>query len=264
MFEFPVDTSSIVYSPEAGYQHNPVCLDTAYRRGDFITAVVVTGIAIAILAPGLNQILQNSVGVLVRGGQAVQTVQSGQTVQLAANNQQATIASGLSETARSSRINSNNTPKFSGKWATSLQAGDNVAGYQISSAFGLRKSPCPGCSSMHFGTDVATPMYTPLYAIGPVGGTVNVRCWDNGGWGWVASYSVSEWGVSFDYLHLPVGECKSGLQKVGTVIAKSGTAGTGAHLHFQQRLGGTDGEKVPPQAGLIQMAITGKLPEKSQ
>ncbi|MEG4917444.1 hypothetical protein [Microcoleus sp. B7-D4] len=74
---------------------------------------------------------------------------------------------------------------------------------------------------MHLGTDVATPMYTPLYAIGPVGGTVNVRCWDNGRWGWVASYSVTEWSVSFDYVHLPVGECKSGLQKVGTVIAKS-------------------------------------------
>ncbi len=93
MFEFPVDTSSIVYSPESGYQHNPVSLDTAYRRGDFVTAVVVMGIASAILAPGLNQILQNSVGVLVRGGQAVQSaqsgqsMQSGQTVQLAANNQ---------------------------------------------------------------------------------------------------------------------------------------------------------------------------------
>lgn len=267
MFEFPVETSSIVYSPESGYQQNPVRLDTAYRRGDFVTAVVVMGIAIAILAPGLNKILQNSVGVLVRGGQSMQTVQLaqlGQTVQLAANNQQATIASGLSETARSSRINSNNTPKFSGNWATSLQAGDTIAGYQISSAFGLRKSPCPGCSSMHFGTDVATPMYTPLYAIGPVGGTVNVRCWDNGRWGWVASYSVTEWNLSFDYVHLPVGECKSGLQKVGTVIAKSGTAGTGPHLHFQQRSGGTDGEKVPPQSGYVYQAITGKLPEKSQ
>lgn len=82
-----------------------------------------------------------------------------------------------------------------GKWATFPQLGDTIAGYQISSAFWPRKSPDPGCSSMHFGTDVATLMYTPLYAIGSIGGTVNVRCWDNGGWRWVASYS--DWnGVS--------------------------------------------------------------------
>jgi len=67
-----------------------------------------------------------------------------------------------------------------GKWVTFPQLGDTIAGYQISSAFWPRKSPNPGCSSMHFGTDVAALMYTPLYAIGPIGGTVNLWCWDNG------------------------------------------------------------------------------------
>jgi murein DD-endopeptidase MepM/ murein hydrolase activator NlpD len=62
-----------------------------------------------------------------------------------------------------------------GKWATFPQLGDTIAGYQISSAFWPRKSPDPGCSSMHFGTDVATLMYTPLYANGPIGGTVNQK-----------------------------------------------------------------------------------------
>ena len=42
---------------------------------------------------------------------------------------------------------------------------------------------------MHLGNDVAPSMYTPLYVIRPVEGTVNVRCWDNGRWGWVAGYS---------------------------------------------------------------------------
>ncbi|WP_449416039.1 M23 family metallopeptidase [Phormidium nigroviride] len=263
MFEFPVEPSSIVYSPESGYQHNPVRLDTAYRRGDFITAVVVTGIAIAILAPGLNQVLQNSVGVLVRGGQAksqiANTADNTQiSTKLAANNQQSTHTPNVS--SNGPKI----PPKFSGNWASSPRPGQNIAGFSVTSAYGPRSSPCAGCSSMHMGADIGTPMYTPLYAIGPSGGTVNVRCWDNGRWGWVASFSVPEWNLSFDYVHLPVGECKSGLQKVGTVIAKSGTAGTGPHLHFQQRSGGTDGEKVPPQTGYVYQALTGKLPEKSQ
>jgi murein DD-endopeptidase MepM/ murein hydrolase activator NlpD len=133
--------------------------------------------------------------------QSVQRVQSMQSMQSAiTNNQQATPASEHFETARSGQSGFNNAPNFSEKWATFPQVGDTSAGYQISSAFGLRKSPCPGCSSMHFGTDVATPMYTPLYAIGSVEGTVNVWCWHNGRWGWVASYS--EWGVSSDYVHL--------------------------------------------------------------
>jgi Membrane proteins related to metalloendopeptidases len=128
--------------------------------------------------------------------QSVQTVQSMQLMQSAiTNNQHATPASEHSETARSGKSSFNNAPNFSGKWAAFPQVGDTIAGYQISSAFGPRKSPCPSCSSMHFGNDVATPMYTPLYAIRPVEGTVNVRCWDNGRWGWVASYS--DWnGVS--------------------------------------------------------------------
>ena len=258
MFEFPVDTSSIVYSPETGYQHNPVSLDTAYRRGDFLTAIAVTGMAIAILAPGLNQILQNSVGVLVRGGQVKPQV---------ANADNNTQPGAVSQTTLAPTISSNGPktpPKFAGVWAQTPRPGQSIAGFPVTSAYGPRLSPCPGCSSMHKGSDIGTPMFTSLYPIGPAGSSVNVRCWSNGRWGWVASYSVPEWGFSFDYVHLPVGECKSGLQKIGTVIAKSGTAGTGPHLHFQQRSGGTDGEKMPPQTGYVYQALTGKFPGGSQ
>ncbi|MDF0556565.1 M23 family peptidase [Kamptonema sp. UHCC 0994] len=258
MFEFPVDTSSIVYSPETGDQHNPVSLDTAYRRGDFLIAIAVTGMAIAILAPGLNQILQNSVGVLVRGGQSKSQIANADN-----NTQPATV----SQTTNAPTVSSNGPktpPKFTGSWASSPLRSQNIAGFPVTSAYGPRTSPCAGCSSMHRGADIGTPMYTPLYAIGPLGSSVNVRCWSNGRWGWVASFSVPEWGVSFDYVHLPVGECKSGLQKVGTIIAKSGTAGTGPHLHFQQRIGGTDGEKIAPQTGYVYQTLTGKLPGGSQ
>jgi murein DD-endopeptidase MepM/ murein hydrolase activator NlpD len=81
------------------------------------------------------------------------------------NNQQATPASEHSETARSGKSGFNNASNFSGKWATFPQVGDTIAEDQISNAFGSRKSPCPGCSSMHFGNDVATSRYTPLYAL---------------------------------------------------------------------------------------------------
>lgn len=93
----------------------------------------------------------------------MQTVQSRQSA--ITNNKQATPASQHSETPCSGKSGFNNAPNFSGKWATFPQVGDTIAGYQISSAFRRRKSPCPGCPSMDFRTDVATPMYTHLYVI---------------------------------------------------------------------------------------------------
>ena len=89
----------------------------------------------------------------------MQTVQSMQSMQsVIANNQQGTPASEQSETARSSKSGFNNALSQRGKWATFPQLGDTIAGYQIRSAFWFRTSPDPGCSSMHFGTDVATLM----------------------------------------------------------------------------------------------------------
>ncbi len=109
--------------------------------------------------------------------QTVQSMQSMQSVQSAiANNQQGTLHQNNPKLLAVAKVVLTMTLSERGKWATFPQLGDTIAGYQISSAFWPRKSPDPGCSSMHFGTDVATLMYTPLYANGPIGGTVNVRC----------------------------------------------------------------------------------------
>lgn len=54
---------------------NPIDPRTAERRGDFLTALYVGTITAAILFPGLNQSLQNTLGILVRGGTVGGTTQ---------------------------------------------------------------------------------------------------------------------------------------------------------------------------------------------
>lgn len=54
---------------------NPIDPSTAERRGDFLTALYVGTITAAILFPGLNQSLQNTLGILVRGGTVGGTTQ---------------------------------------------------------------------------------------------------------------------------------------------------------------------------------------------
>jgi hypothetical protein len=61
----------------------PADIETEYRRGDFLTALYVTGIAAVVLWPGANAQLQNSMGVLVRGGGVATTEKA--TVAVASN-----------------------------------------------------------------------------------------------------------------------------------------------------------------------------------
>ena len=67
---------------------NPVDPVTAEQRGDFLTAVYVGIITAAILFPGLNQSVQNTLGILVRGGTVGGTTQG--TTQ-GTNNQTITV-----------------------------------------------------------------------------------------------------------------------------------------------------------------------------
>lgn len=54
---------------------NPVDPKTAERRGDFLTAVYVGLVTATVLLPGMNQLAQNTLGILVRDGTVGGTTQ---------------------------------------------------------------------------------------------------------------------------------------------------------------------------------------------
>lgn len=131
--------------------------------------------------------------------------------------------------------------------------GMSVAGYPVTSNFGKRPPPCPGCSTDHKGVDLGTPTGTPLKAF--VAGT-KVSCWwDSGGGGQVASIWI---GPEF-YQALHLSSCRNGTYGPGEVYARTGNtgAGTGAHLHWEQKIGG---EKVQPKKGVLEATLTGAPP----
>ncbi|MBE9178713.1 M23 family metallopeptidase [Oculatella sp. LEGE 06141] len=137
------------------------------------------------------------------------------------------------------------------------KVGEIIAGYRVTSPFGKRDRPCPTCSEEHKGVDLGTPTGTQLYAVGEPGKTVEVKCWwDGNGGGNVATYDSM--GSTWQYLHLS--RCAAGTQRVGSIIAQSGSSGigTGAHFHIEQI---QNGEKLPPPKWAIWASLTGKLPE---
>ncbi|MGB3309320.1 MAG: glycoside hydrolase family protein [Nodosilinea sp.] len=134
-----------------------------------------------------------------------------------------------------------------------VKVGMTVAGYPVTSNFGPRTSPCPGCSSDHKGVDLGTPIGTPLKAF--VAGTKITCWWDSGGGGQVASVWI---GPEF-YQALHLSSCRTGTYGPGEVYARTGNtgSGTGAHLHWEQKIGG---EKVQPKKGVLEATLTGAPP----
>ncbi|MBE9111823.1 glycoside hydrolase family protein [Nodosilinea sp. LEGE 07298] len=134
-----------------------------------------------------------------------------------------------------------------------VKVGMTVAGFPVTSNFGKRPPPCPGCSSDHKGVDLGTPTGTPLKAF--VAGT-KVSCWwDSGGGGQVASIWI---GPEF-YQALHLSSCRNGTYGPGEVYARTGNSGsgTGAHLHWEQKIGGS---KVQPKKGVLEATLTGAPP----
>ncbi|NDC40286.1 MAG: M23 family metallopeptidase [Chitinophagia bacterium] len=123
-----------------------------------------------------------------------------------------------------------------------IHVGDKIAGYKVTSAYGLRSAPCIGCSSMHPAIDVATPAGTPVYAPAPV----EVACKTDSRSGNYAEFEFD--GVKHQLLHL--NKCTPGKAASGQPIGATGSsgAGTGPHLDIRVK---QDGERVLPSKEVI-------------
>lgn len=143
--------------------------------------------------------------------------------------------------------------------------GDIVAGYEVSDEYGVRPfHPVTGEPNVaHNGVDLATPMGTPIHAVGKAGDATTVKCWwDEDGGGWVVNQTAESYpGYTFQSLHMSKNGCREGKSKAGKAIAYSGNSGlgTGAHYDFRVKV---DGKYVPPATKYLESAITGKPPNE--
>ncbi|WP_449280371.1 M23 family metallopeptidase [Leucobacter sp.] len=124
----------------------------------------------------------------------------------------------------------------------------------LTSEYGPRSHPITGEDSFHTGTDFAAPDGTPLLAAAD--GTVTVAEF-SGGYGGliVIEHQIDGTTVATVYAHMwehgirvQVGDQVTAGQHIGDT-GSSGNS-TGPHLHFEVRLGGTNGEHTDPAAWL--------------
>jgi hypothetical protein len=129
-----------------------------------------------------------------------------------------------------------------------ITVGSTVAGYRVTSGYGPRSAPCPGCSSNHPGIDVATPTGTPLYAPGDV----SVSCKSEAAGGHYAEFEYQ--GMIHQWLHLQPGTCRPGAVAKGQQFAATGASGrgTGPHLDYRVKQGG---QRVYPPVEVLTFAL---------
>ncbi|MEO1399639.1 MAG: M23 family metallopeptidase [Cyanobacteria bacterium J06635_1] len=135
--------------------------------------------------------------------------------------------------------------------STPVKEGDLIAGYEVTSGFGSRVPPCPGCSEYHPAVDLATPIGTQVYA--PYAATVECRA--NAASGNMAH--IKPKGVEApEFLLLHLSECKPGQKAAGELVAETGDTGkgTGPHLDWRQL---EKGEYVRPAREWLEIALGG-------
>ncbi|MBA3418503.1 MAG: peptidoglycan DD-metalloendopeptidase family protein [Geodermatophilaceae bacterium] len=123
-------------------------------------------------------------------------------------------------------------PITTGDWAVPLDG-------QITSDYG------PRGGSMHYGVDIAAPMYTPIYSAGD---GVVLQAGSASGFG-QAVYIQHNNGDVTVYGHIETIYVSAGQQvAAGQEIAGVGSRGfsTGPHLHFEVQQGGMGGTRVDP------------------
>lgn len=134
-------------------------------------------------------------------------------------------------------------PSTGGSWTRPLND------YRISSCY------CARWGTFHRGLDMPAPLGTPIYAVGP--GTV-IRSGPASGFGnWVVIDHGD--GTVSVYGHMRILVAREG-QRVGpgTLIAYVGNEGqsTGPHLHFEVRVGGSNGPSTDPTIWLRRRGVS--------
>jgi hypothetical protein len=129
-----------------------------------------------------------------------------------------------------------------------IPQGSTIAGYRVTSGYGSRTAPCPGCSSTHTGIDVATPTGTPLYAPGEV----TVECKSEPAGGHYAEFDYQE--MTHQFLHLNPGTCQPGQVGKGEKFAATGASGRGTGPHLDYRVKQGD-QRVYPPAEVLTAAL---------
>lgn len=132
-------------------------------------------------------------------------------------------------------------PVLSGNWALPLAG-------RFTSCF------CERWGTMHWGIDIAAPMYTPMYSAGD---GVVIQAGPATGFG-QAVYIQHDNGDVTVYGHMEVIEVVTGQRlRAGQEIALVGSQGfsTGPHLHFEVYVGGLDGFRMDPVVWLAERGI---------
>lgn len=173
---------------------------------------------------------------------------------------QQTVTKAEQASKRINEFTANTKELFSPNYRRPAHKGEKVAGYPVTSVFGMRQHPLTGHVRPHNGTDLGTPVGTNLYVAANSNQKVNVICKLSPGAGLNAEYKIGTTKVRLFHLS----KCQPGETTGGRVIAQSGGArgaegsgtSTGPHLHLEVHENNTP---INPPVGYLWATITGNV-----